>query len=180
MFKEEILDDSKMRYKFCPHCGGKLSIRETKSLSQLKCSDCHKIFYQNPAVGVAAIIIKDKKVLLGRRNISYSKMWCIPCGYAEYYEDVREAAVREFKEETNLDIKLGPVFNIHSNFHNPAQHTVGIWFLVEDYKGDMKPNDDIDELDFFSTKDMEDKNIDLAFPTDKLIILELKERGLIS
>lgn len=173
------LDENNMRYKFCPYCGGKLSIKETNSLSQLKCVDCSKIFYQNPAVGVAAILIKNKKVLLGRRNISYSKMWCIPCGYVEYYEDVREAAVREFKEETNLDIKLGQIFNIHSNFHNPAQHTVGTWFLVEEFSGDMIPGDDIDELDFFSTEDIKDKNLQLAFPTDKLIIIELKEKGFI-
>lgn len=106
-------------------------------------------------------------------------MWCIPCGYAEYYEDVREAAIREFKEETNLDIKLRDVFNIHSNFHNPAQHTVGIWFMIEEYYGNMKPGDDIDELGFFSTEDIKDKNIELAFPTDNLIILELREKGLI-
>lgn len=166
-----------MRYKYCPDCGGELSIKETKSLSQLKCVECSKIFYQNPAVGVAAILIKDKKLLLGRRNISYSNMWCIPCGYVEYYEDVREAAVREFKEETNLDIKLGPVFNIHSNFHNPMQHTVGIWFLVEEYKGDIVANDDIDKLGFFSIDEI--NNLELAFPTDKLIISELKEKGLI-
>ncbi len=175
---EEIIDEN-MRYKFCPHCGGKLSIKETNSLSQLKCIDCSEIFFQNPAVGVAAILIKDKKILLGRRNISYSNMWCIPCGYVEYYEDVREAAVREFKEETNLDIKLGPVFNIHSNFHNPLQYTVGIWFLVEEYNGNMKPDDDIDMLKLLSTKDIKDKNIELAFPTDKLIISELKEKGFI-
>lgn len=179
MNTEEVIHEN-MRYKFCPQCGGKLSVEETNSLSQLKCVDCSEIFYQNPAVGVAAILIKDKKILLGKRNISYRNMWCIPCGYVEYYEDAREAAVREFKEETNLDIKLGPVFNIHSNFHNPAQHTVGIWFLVEEYIGDMMPDDDIDGLEFFSTQDIEDKKIELAFPTDKLIILELKEKGLIS
>lgn len=178
--EEKLLDEKKMRYQFCPNCGGKLSIKETNSLNQLKCIDCGKIFYQNPAVGVAAILIKNKKVLLGRRNISYSNMWCMPCGYVEYYEDVRVAAIREFKEETNLDIRLGHVFNIHSNFHNSAQHTVGIWFMIEEYSGDMIPGDDIDKLDFFSTEDIKNKNIELAFPTDNLIILELREKELIN
>lgn len=175
--EEILLAENKMRYKFCPNCGGKLSIKETNSLSQLKCVECSNIFYQNPAVGVAAILIKDKKLLLGRRNISYSNMWCIPCGYVEYYEDVREATVREFKEETNLDIKLGSVFNVHSNFHNPEQHTVGIWFLVEEYNGAMMPNDDIDKLDFFSLDEI--NYLELAFPTDKLIISELVGKGFI-
>lgn len=43
----------------------------------------------------------------------------------------------------------------------------------------MIANDDIDKLNFFSTKDIENKDLDLAFPTDKLIILELKEKGFI-
>ena len=177
--EEIILDEKQMRYKFCPSCGGNLSIKETNSLSQLKCLSCSKVFYQNPAVGVAAILIKDKKVLLGRRNISYKNMWCIPCGYVEYYEDVREATIREFKEETNLDITLGDVYNIHSNFHNPAQHTVGIWFLVREYHGNIVPGDDVDKLEFFSTEDIKNKYISLAFPTDILIIEQLKEEGLI-
>ena len=72
------------------------------------------------------------------------------------------------------------IWDISSNFHNPSQHTVGIWFLVEEYNGDMKPDDDIDQLKFFSTKDIKDNNSELAFQTDKLIILELKEKGFIN
>jgi len=168
-----------MRYKFCPHCGGKLSLEETLSLSRLQCEDCKKIFYQNPAVGVAAIIIRDKKILLGRRNSSYRDMWCIPCGYVEYYEDAREALIREIKEETNLDIKLSIVFDIHSNFHNSAQHTVGIWFLVDEFRGNMTPGDDIEALDFFSTAEIKAQNIVFAFPTDVRVLDDLVNRGLI-
>jgi len=177
--KELPICEANMRYKFCPHCGGKLSVEETLSLNRPKCVDCKKIFYQNPAVGVAAIIIRDKKILLGRRNASYRGMWCIPCGYVEYYEDARDALIREMKEETNLDITLSEVFDIHSNCHNPAQHTVGIWFLVEEYRGDRTPGDDIDALDFFSTAEIKKSNIVLAFPTDVLVLHDLVNKGLI-
>ena len=50
---------------------------------------------------------------------------------------------------------------------------------MEEYSGDMKPDDDIDRLEFFSTRDIEDNNMGLAFPTDRLIISELNEKGLI-
>jgi len=171
--------EANMRYKFCPHCGGKLSAKETLSLSRPKCLTCNRVFYQNPAVGVAAIIIRDKKILLGRRNSSYRDMWCIPCGYVEYYENAREALIREIKEETNLEIKLGTVFDIHSNFHNPAQHTVGIWFLAEAYRGDIAPGDDIEALDFFSSAEIKAQNIVLAFPTDIKVLDALVNKGLI-
>lgn len=168
-----------MRYKFCPHCGGKLSLEKTMSINRPQCEECQRIFYQNPAVGVAAIIIRDKKILLGRRNGSYRDMWCIPCGYVEYYEDVRDALIREIKEETNLDITLSEVFDVFSNFHNPAQHTVGIWFLVEEYHGNMAPGDDIEALDFFSTAEIKKHCLVLAFPTDIRVLNSLVNKGLI-
>ena len=81
----------------------------------------------------------------------------------EYYEDAREALIREIKEETNLDIKLSTIFDIHSNFYNLAQHTVEIWFLVEEYRGNIAPGDDIGALDFFSSAEIKEQNIVLAF-----------------
>lgn len=167
-----------MRYNFCPYCGEKLSLIVNKFLNRLQCAKCCTIFYQNPIVGVAAIIIKNGGILLGKRNASYRDMWCIPCGYVEYYEDVREALVRETKEETNLDIKKETVFDVYSNVHNPAQHTVGVWFLVEEYSGTLKPGDDIELLGFFTTTKIKKQKIVLAFPTDALILNSLVKKGL--
>ncbi|WP_216829592.1 nucleotide triphosphate diphosphatase NUDT15 [Alkalihalobacterium elongatum] len=159
-----------MRYHFCPKCGGKLGVNHPKKINQPKCTDCGFIFYQNPIVGVAAIVIKDKKVLLGKRNISFKDKWCIPCGYVEYDEDVRFAAQREFFEETGLHVGIKQVYEVHSNFHNPAQHTVGIWFLAEVIAGELKANDDLSEVDYFAFEDIPE----LAFETDGLVINKLK------
>jgi len=158
-----------MRYKFCPKCGGELSIEDTKDKNKPKCLDCKFIFYQNPIVGVAAIVIKDKKILLGKRNSSYKDKWCIPCGYVEWDEDVYDAVEREFHEETGLNIKSKSVFNVMSNFHNPNQHTVGIWFLADVKYGDLQAGDDLDLVKYFNYKDIPS----LAFPTDNIILEQL-------
>lgn len=168
-----------MRYKHCPHCGGRLSLDKTNNPSQPQCVVCAKIFYQNPAVGVAAIIIHDNKILLGKRNGSYSGLWCIPCGYVEYYEDVREALIREIKEETNLEITLGEVFDVHSNFHNPDQYTVGIWFLVKEFWGELIPGDDVEKLEFYTAAEIKAQGIRLAFPTDIEVLDALAKSGTI-
>ncbi|NMA02848.1 MAG: NUDIX hydrolase [Clostridia bacterium] len=166
-----------MRYHFCPKCGSKLTLNEQQDKNKPLCQGCGFIFYQNPIVGVAAILIKDKKILLGKRNISYKGKWCIPCGYVEWDEDIYSAIKREFYEETGLIITPKSVYTALSNFHNPEQHTVGIWFLVNEVDGTMKAGDDLDEVQFFNFRDIEEEKI--AFPTDWIVLNKLKEENLI-
>lgn len=161
----------KQRFFFCPKCGGSLNYRSYGERERLTCSVCSYIFYENPVVGVAVIVFnKDGRILLGRRNNSYRGLWCIPCGYVEYDEDVFDAAVREFKEETGLDVKINGVFTVQSNFHNPETHTVGIWFNAEVVGGDLKAQADLDEVGYFDLASPPP----LAFPTDALVIEMLR------
>lgn len=164
-----------MRFKFCPKCGGKLVANDATEINKPKCVDCGFVFYQNPIVGVAAIVLLEGKVLLGKRNSSYSGKWCIPCGYVEWDEDVYEAVTREFYEETGLEIKTTEVFKVLSNFHNPNQHTVGIWFLGEVVDGELVAGDDLDEVRYFHYEEVPS----LAFPTDVVVIDRLYQSGLL-
>lgn len=164
-----------MRYRFCPKCGGRLSLNEDQDKTKPNCIECGFIFYQNPIAGVAAIVIRDQKVLLGRRNGSYKGEWCIPCGYIEWDEDIYDAAKREFLEETGLEIEVVDVYSVLSNFHNSQQHTVGIWFLAREVGGNLQAGDDIEEVGFFYFEELPD----LAFETDYQVLKRLKDENLI-
>jgi ADP-ribose pyrophosphatase YjhB (NUDIX family) len=164
-----------MRYHYCPKCGGKIGINGGKGPTKPQCADCGAVFYQNPVVGVAAIVIRDKKILLGKRNGSYQDKWCIPCGYVEWDEDVYDAVKREFAEETGLKIEVKGVYEVLSNFHNPEQHTVGIWFLAREVGGRLKAGDDLKEVEFFAYDAMPW----LAFSTDAVVLKRLKNEQLI-
>jgi len=161
------------RFHFCPKCGGRLVYQPVNDRERLRCTACKYIMYENPIVGVAAIVMQDGKILLGRRgaNSTYPGLWCIPCGYVEYDEDVYDAIKREFKEETGLDIAVTGIFTVLSNFHNPETHTVGIWFNAEVIGGTLRAGDDLDEVAFFPL----DQPPPLAFPTDKTVIGLLQE-----
>lgn len=162
------------RFFYCPKCGGALKYRYRGDRERLNCSDCDYIMYENPVVGVAVIVFsRDGRILLGRRSGSYRGLWCIPCGYVEYDEDVYEAAAREFKEETGLEVEIKGVYTVHSNFHNPESHTVGIWFQAEVVGGELKACCDLDEVGYFELS----APPPLAFPTDVLVIEKLKRNG---
>lgn len=120
------------------------------------------------------MIVRDGggRVLLGRRaRGDYAGLWCIPCGYVEWGEDVRYAAIRELQEETSLDANAGAVVAVHSNFHNEKQFTVGIWFDAEDVRGEPLPADgEFTELAFFAPGEPPE----LAFPTDALVLGQIE------
>ena len=160
-------------YSFCPKCGAGLGRRPIHGLERLVCPDCAFVFWQNPAVGVAVIVLDEGgRVLLGRRSRgAYRGAWCVPCGYVEYDEDVRGAARREFREETGIEVELGEVIAVHSNFHDPSMHTVGIWFRGEPAGGEVRAADDLDRIEYFA---LDALPAEIAFPTDRMVLDDLR------
>lgn len=155
-------------FRFCPYCGRPLEPRQVGGRLRAHCPPCQRTYYRNPTVGVAVVLPSPQGLWLGKRA---SGRWCIPCGHVEWDEEVEAAARREALEETGLQVELLRVLAVHSNFHDPHSHTVGIWYLAR--AADLSaahPGSDLLDLRPF----LLDSLPELEFPTDRRVIAALK------
>jgi len=59
-----------------------------------------------PKVGMGVIVLKDGKILLGKRKSAHGKgQYCTPGGHMEYMESFEGCIKREVKEETGIEIQ---------------------------------------------------------------------------
>jgi len=92
-----------------------------------------------PLVGVAAIVFKDNKILLGKRNNSHGDgCWQFPGGHLEFEEEIKACAEREVFEETGLtikNIKIGPYTN--DIFEKERKHYITLFVISEYSSGEV-------------------------------------------
>jgi 8-oxo-dGTP diphosphatase len=90
---------------------------------------------KRPLVGVAVIVVKDNRVLLGKRkNAHGADTWAFPGGHLEFNESIEDCAAREVFEETGLSInnlRYGPYTN--DIFTAENKHYVTL-FVIADHK----------------------------------------------
>ena len=122
-------------------------------------------FPEFPLVGVGAIIIEAARVLLVKRSHPpIQGQWSIPGGVLEVGEMVREAAIREAREETGLIVEPGELLGVYDRIlRDPEKrvqyHYVLIDFLCRATGGKLQAASDAAEVRWFTREELPALNL---------------------
>ena len=111
---------------------------------------------------IAGVLIKDSKILLTKGGDDYT----LPGGHNQISETSEETLIREFKEETGLDVKPLNVISTYENFwkwDDKECHQLCIYYRLKliNENQELIPNPDTKETKFVWLKIEELKNINL-------------------
>jgi ADP-ribose pyrophosphatase YjhB (NUDIX family) len=122
---------SRKEVLLCPHCG--LPVQK----------------YRNPFPAVDIIIRMEEGgiVLIRRKNPPFG--WALPGGFVDYGESLEDAAVREAREETSLQVSLLRQLGAYSDpGRDPRMHTISVVFIADGH-GIPRAADDAADLAVF-------------------------------
>ena len=116
---------------------------------------------QKPRLTSGVLVVQDGKFLLAERNKeNYNGYWIIPGGGVKFGETIQEAAIREIKEETNLDVDLIKLIGYKEVINVPGNyHSIVFFHLATPKHMDVKANEDVSAAKFFSIEEIKELKI---------------------
>jgi ADP-ribose pyrophosphatase YjhB (NUDIX family) len=109
-------------------------------------------------IRVAAIILKDGKVLLIKHRKGSRSYWLLPGGGLEYGECIHDCLKRELKEELNLEIKVGDFLFLNESIPpDRHRHVLNLYFMAEIISGNIVLGKEkiLDGFGFFGAEEID-------------------------
>ena len=159
------------RAAFCLVCGAPLEQRQVFGAARKCCTACDYIQFRSPACAAAAVVVEGRDILLVRRGIRpYLDHWGFPAGFQEYWEGPEEAAVREVREETGLQVELRGLLDVRYTRDDPRKRVNVTVYLAQPVAGSLRAADDAAEVRFFSLDALPKR---IAYENNQLILQRL-------
>jgi len=141
--------------KFCALCGGELALKHDGERLRPLCLSCGYVAYLNPAPSVAAILQRDGRVLLVKRNIEPGRgLWSLPGGFIEAGESIEQAVQREVEEETGLHCRAPLLLDAQAVLGGFYGDILVLCYVSRDFDGEIHPGGDASEARFFALDDL--------------------------
>jgi 8-oxo-dGTP diphosphatase len=138
-------------------------------------------FPDKPLVGVGAVIVRENRVLLIRRGQApLLGEWSLPGGVLECGETLREAAIREAREETGLVVETVEMLGVYERIvpgddGRVRYHYVLIDFLCRQVGGELQAGSDAAEVGWFTREEL--PGLKLASDADDVVRKGLDRAG---
>jgi NADH pyrophosphatase NudC (nudix superfamily) len=138
-------------------------------VERLVCAACGRVEYENPAPCVSVLVADRGRVLLGLRGPKslFPGKWCLPCGYVENGEAFYDAAAREVREETGIEVEVLGVVNVVTNLFPGRKSSLVVTMLARPLSEVPVAGDDVAEARWF---DLAGELPPMAFQADVHII----------
>lgn len=155
-------------WRFCPRCGAELTSAE----EGLACPACGGHYYANASPAVQGLLERDGRLLLARRAIDPRRgHWDLPGGFLRETETPEDGLVREFREETALEVEPVRILQIDIEPYD-GSYVFSVTYLVRG-DGEPVPADDVAELRWFGPDELPE----MAFPGQERLVAEWAAQG---
>ena len=138
-----------------------------------------------PVVGVGAVVVRDGRALIVKRGHEPRKgEWSLPGGLLNLGESLSDAARREVKEETGLDVHPGAIIETFDRVHRDPDgrirfHFVIVDFVCESHAGDAVAGSDADAVAWVTVDELDAYGVNAhAAAVIKRGLEALRARGL--
>ena len=118
-----------------------------------------------PIVGVGGVIVRDRRAVIVRRaHEPRQGEWSLPGGRVELGETLVDAVRREMKEETGLDVAVGPIVEVFDRVDRAAEGRVLHHFVIIDYVcapigGTVQAGDDAEAVAWVTCEELDDYGV---------------------
>jgi len=150
---------SPLELNYCPRCGHALEDRTAFGRVRRFCPACDRIVFREHKVAAGVVVERDGEVLLVRRRLNPRRgLWSFPAGFVDFDETPAQAAVRECREETGLEVEIVDLLDVIAGRGHGDADIVIVYHArsvggqqVED---EPRAADDVDRVAFFAPEDL--------------------------
>ncbi len=155
--------------RHCPDCG--VAYPAGTAVSPRICPHCDHVWYLDPKVATGVVVEHEGRILLVRRN--HEPMlgrWAFPSGYVDAGEVVEEAALREVREETGVEVALDRLLGVWSHADDPV---IFVAYAGHHVAGEATAGPEAFEVAYFDPDELPD----LPFPHDQEVMAAWHDEG---